>query len=173
MKNFNFLIFMLLFPSLMSAQHEKVEIGEFCYFTENQASEINMLTNEAYTYHGRIELKLGDYQITIKEGDKAIFLLILDKFESINDQATDTRPKSPTLIDNFSPELISYSKKIIDPNKVAKIYYCWELNEIKGSKGNIVIMIPELEDMFGGGTAPEKYFYLSKECVMSLRNIFR
>jgi len=77
------------------------------------------------------------------------------------------------LIDNFSPEIISYTKRVADPNKLIKIYYCKELRETGDDNGNLIIKIPDLIDMFGGATAPEKYIYFSQECVSELLEVLR
>lgn len=164
---------MFLFSINLCAQNEKIAIGEICYFAENKSGDVRTLSTEAYTYHGRIELKFGDYQITIKEDDKLKLLSILNKFEIFDTKSKKENNNSPQLIDDFAPETISFTKKIIDPNKVIKIYYCKELGETKSSNGNLIIKIPELEDMFGGGKASEKYLYFTKECMMNLREILK
>lgn len=171
MKELAFLTTMLLFSINLNAQHDKVVIGEICYFSENQSGEILTLSTEAYTYHGRIELKFGDYQITIKEDDKSSLLSILNEFEAFDKKSQEENNNSPQPIDNYSPETISFTKKVIDPNKSIKIYYCKELRETRSSNGNLIIKIPELEDMFGGGEAAEKYLYFTKECMMNLREV--
>ncbi len=54
-----------------------------------------------------------------------------------------------------------------------EIYYCKGLRETKRADGNLIIKIPELTDMFGGATAPGKYLYFSRDCVLELQRILK
>jgi hypothetical protein len=167
------LIAFMLITMALKAQHEKVEFGESCYYEEVN-SIVAKNDFKPYTYHSRLELKFDSgYQITIKEDDKAKFLAIIDRFDEFDKKSNEDNNNSPQLIDNYSPETISFSKKVIDPNKLIKIYYCKELRETNNKNGNLIIKIPELEDMFGGASAPEKYLYFSRECILELQNILK
>lgn len=172
-RNSILLIVFMLTTIALKAQHEKVELGESCYYEEaNSIVEQNNF--KPYTYHGRLELKFSSgYQITIKEDDKAKFIAIIDRFDEFDKKSNQENNNAPQLIDNFSPEIISFSKKVIDPNKLIKIYYCKALRETDTKNGNLILKIPELEDMFGGASAQEKYIYFSRECVLELQNILK
>jgi len=127
------------------------------------------LNFEPYTYHKRIEFKFqSGYQITIKEETKGKLLEILKQYDSFHKKSVSTKNNSPQLIDNFPPEAISKGTKIIDSNKLIKIYYSMKLSEIPNSTGNLIIKIPELKDMFGAGTAPEHYIFIPGNCVKDL-----
>jgi hypothetical protein len=174
MKKSTFLIAAILLITMsVNAQHEKIELSEICYFEEIER-EVKSLKIKPYTYHKRLELKFSSgYQITIKEEDKNKLLSIIERFDEFDKQAKEENNNSPQIIDSFSPEAISFTKKVMDPSQMIKIYYCKELKETKANNGNLIIKIPELKDMFGGATAPEKYIYFSKSCVKELQNILK
>lgn len=170
MKKYILFIIAIFATVSIYAQHEKVELNEFCYF-EDADNQVNEYSIKPYTYHNRLELKFqSGYQITIKMEDKDKFASIINKFEEFDKSSKEANKNAPQLIDNFSPETISFTKKVIDTNQNVKIYYCKELKETKSGNGNLIIKIPELTDMFGGSTAPETYFYLTSECVNKLKN---
>lgn len=164
--------FVMLITSI-NAQEEKVELNEVCYFEEIGATP-EKYSFKPYFYHGRLELKFeSEYQITIKLEDKGEFVAIIDRFEEFHEQSIKENKNGPQLIDNFSPEIVSYTKKVADPSKMIKIYYCKELRETGYENGNLIIKIPDLTDMFGGATAPEKYLYFSRECVSDLLELLK
>jgi hypothetical protein len=168
MRNLILILVLVFFSSISFGQHEKVVIGKVCY-TEEINSQITNSEFEPYTYHKRIEFKFeSGYQITIKEETKHTLNSILKQYESFHNKSIAGNIESPQLIDNFSPETISKGEKIIDPNKLIKIYYCHKLKEIPNSIGNLIIKIPELKDMFGSETAPEQYIFISGDCLKSL-----
>lgn len=169
---FTVILFGLLSTSI-KAQEEKIELSEVCYFEEIGAAP-EKYSFKPYFYHDRLELKFeSDYQITIKLEDKEDFVAVIDRFEEFHEQSIKENNNGPQLIDNFSPEIVSHTKKVADPSKMIKIYYCKELRETGDENGNLIINIPDLTDMFGGETAPEKYLYFSRECVSELLEVLK
>lgn len=161
------LVFISL-TTLIYSQNERVKLGSVCY-TESINGKNTNLNFEPYTYHKKIEFKFqSGYQITIKEETKGKLLEILKQYEDFHKKSVSANNNSPQLIDNFSPETISKGTKNIDPDKLIKVYYSMKLSEIPNSTGNLIIKIPELKDMFGSGTAPEHYIFISGNCVKDL-----
>lgn len=158
----------VLFNTLIYAQHEKVKLGNVSY-TEAINGKNTKLNFEPYTYHKKIEFKFkSGYQITIKEETKGKLIDILKQYETFHKKSVSAKNNSPQLIENFSPETISKGTKIIDPDKLIKIYYAMKLSEVPNSIGNLIIKIPELKDMFGAGSAPEHYIFIPGSCVKDL-----
>jgi hypothetical protein len=148
----------LTFTSVF-AQHEKVVLGEFCYY-EMMDGQKSSSDGMPYTYHQRIELKFkSGYQITIKIEDKQNFIDIIKKYNT----STVTQKTS---LGDYKPESIAgvpavkgkYSE-IIDTKATIGIFY-------DGKK--LYLEIPELNDMFGSGTSPNHTIFISKECIGDL-----
>ena len=168
MKRIFLALVLVLLATAVFAQHEKVKIGTVCY-TESIDGRNASLSFEPYTYHKKIEFKFqSGYQITIKDETKEELLGILKQFQAYHTNSVSTSNNSPQLIGNFSPETISMGAKIIDPDKMIKIYYAMKLSEIPNSSGNLIIKIPELKDMFGAGMAPQHYIFIPGSCVQDL-----
>lgn len=159
MKKISLLSGFILLINSIYAQHEKIVLGEFCYYEQTDGQK-NLGDAMPYTYHNRIELKFkSGYQITVKVEEKGALLKILEQYKSKN-----TTEK--LLLGEYKPESISgtstvndgYSS-VIDTKQSFKIYY-------DGKK--IIIEIPELVDIFGSGRSSNHTIFISKNCVVGL-----
>ncbi|MDW7691361.1 hypothetical protein R9C00_18575 [Flammeovirgaceae bacterium SG7u.111] len=82
------------------AQHEKVVLGEFCYYEMINGQKS---TNDAmpYTYHKRIELKFkSGYQITVKVEDKQTLIKTIEKYKTVSSM-------TKTSLGDYKPESIA------------------------------------------------------------------
>ena len=152
----------------VQAQDEKTTVGTICYVQDDPDIGTSHQLVDLYTYHGRLEIKLGEYQITVKEEALDELKSLVASFDDYHSKSKANDDKSPQLIGSFSPEAVSWTTKVVDPKASVEVFYCLSLKETGSDSGNLIFKIPELTDMFGGATAEGAYFYFDIGCTLRL-----
>lgn len=146
-KNVTLFITLLFVKYLAYSQHNKIVVGEFCYYEQinGQKSQSEAMP---YTYHSKLELKFkSGYQITVKD---------IKGFKDLIKSYSPTVVSSKILLGEYKPESISKGIKLIDMKSTINVY--WDGK-------NLILDIPELTDMFSDDSVSNHTVFIPKDCI--------
>jgi len=148
-------ISMLLFFGVMPQQREKIILGEFCYFEQNNGLK-NSGNAVPFLYKNYIELRFNSgYQMVIDSKKKRPLIVLLEKYKS-------NMVSDKMLLGKFKPESISGANEhysVVDTRKPFQVFY---------NGNSIIFEIPELNDIFSKGTLPNHTIIVPEGCIDEL-----